>query len=271
MVSLVPSLTEAVAVSVPGVLVGATDWCTHPAGLDVVRVGGTKNPDVARVVGLAPDLVVANAEENRAPDLEALRAGGLDVWVTDPETVPTAIAQLRELLGALGAFEVDWLDAAERAWSRPWTGGRQRAVVPIWRRPWMALGRDTFAGDLLGRLGVDNVLAGHPDRYPRVDLGDLHRTTWWCCQTSRTRSRPTTGPRRSRRRRARWCRDATSPGTALRWRRRARYWLPSSASVCATIRRVGAGRRCRLDGCRDAMGVRPTLMSRDPCRGRRTS
>ncbi|NEC92975.1 helical backbone metal receptor, partial [Streptomyces sp. SID12501] len=42
-VSLVPSLTEAVAVSAPGLLVGVTDWCTHPADLgDAVRIVGTK-------------------------------------------------------------------------------------------------------------------------------------------------------------------------------------------------------------------------------------
>jgi ABC-type Fe3+-hydroxamate transport system substrate-binding protein len=172
-VSLVPSLTEAVAETLPGVLVGATDWCTHPAGLDVVRVGGTKNPDVVGVVSLRPDLVVANAEENRAADLDALRAQGLDVWLTDPETVPAAITQLRAMLAALGAFDVGWLDDAERVWARPWTGRGLRAVVPIWRRPWMALGRDTFAGDVLARLGVDNVLVGSADRYPRVDLDHL--------------------------------------------------------------------------------------------------
>ncbi|MFD0069547.1 helical backbone metal receptor, partial [Streptomyces sp. NPDC127574] len=76
-ISLVPSLTEAVAVSLPGVLVAATDWCTHPAGLDVERIGGTKNPDVDAVVRLAPDLVVANEEENREPDLAALRRAGI--------------------------------------------------------------------------------------------------------------------------------------------------------------------------------------------------
>src|SRR5690349_23794731 len=75
-VSLVPSLTESVAVSAPGLLVGATDWCTHPADLEVVRVGGTKSPRVDDVVALAPDLVLANEEENRAGDVEALRAAG---------------------------------------------------------------------------------------------------------------------------------------------------------------------------------------------------
>ena len=42
-------------------------------------------------------------------------------------------------------------------------------MVPIWRRPWMALGRDTFAGDVLARLGVDHVLADDTERYPRFD------------------------------------------------------------------------------------------------------
>jgi len=172
-VSLVPSLTESVAVSAPGLLVGATDWCTHPTGLDLARVGGTKNPDVAAVVALAPDLVLANEEENRAVDLDALRAAGLAVWVTAPETVPAAIVSLGRALAACGLHRPEWLQAAEQAWAVPYAGPRRAAVVPIWRRPWMALGRDTFAGDLLARLGVDNVLAASPERYPRVDLAAL--------------------------------------------------------------------------------------------------
>jgi len=172
-VSLVPSLTEAVAETLPGVLVGATGWCTHPPGLEVRRLGGTKNPDVAGVVAARPDLVVVNTEENREPDIDALRTAGLRVHVTDPETVPQALEQLRELLAVLGATRVGWLEEADRAWARPWTGARRTALVPIWRRPWMALGRDTFAGDVLARLGVDNVLAGSPDRYPRVDPAEI--------------------------------------------------------------------------------------------------
>ena len=81
-VSLVPSLTEAIAVTAPGVLVGATNWCTHPAGLEVARVRGTKNPDRAAIAALRPDLVVANQEENRRVDVERLRSAGIPVWVT---------------------------------------------------------------------------------------------------------------------------------------------------------------------------------------------
>ncbi|WP_405579373.1 helical backbone metal receptor [Streptomyces sp. NBC_01190] len=175
MVSLVPSLTEAVAVTAPGLLVGATDWCSRPVGLDVVRIGGTKNPDVPAVAALAPDLVIANEEENRPGDLAALRAAGLRVMVTEVRSLPQAFAELaRVLVAGCGVDRPGWLDAAETAWREvPVLRPRRRAVVPIWRRPWMTLGRDTFAGDLLARLGVDHVHAADPERYPRVDLAEL--------------------------------------------------------------------------------------------------
>ena len=72
-VSLVPSLTESVAVTRLDALVGATDWCTHPADLDVPRVRGTKNPNLAAIEDLQPDVVLANQEENRRVDVERLR------------------------------------------------------------------------------------------------------------------------------------------------------------------------------------------------------
>ncbi|MGN6330942.1 MAG: helical backbone metal receptor [Motilibacteraceae bacterium] len=170
-VSLVPSLTEAVAVTEHGLLVGCTDWCTHPADLDVPRIGGTKNPRVADVLDLRPDVVLANEEENRAADLDALRAAGAAVWVTQVRTVPEGIAALHRMLTvACRLARPSWLDEAETVWRAPYEGARRRALVPIWRRPWMAVGRDTFTGDVLARLGVDNVLADHAERYPKVDV-----------------------------------------------------------------------------------------------------
>ncbi|MEW2139380.1 helical backbone metal receptor [Streptomyces sp. NPDC005409] len=174
-VSLVPSLTEAVAESAPGLLVGVTDWCTHPADLgDAVRIGGTKNPDVGAIAELRPDLVIANEEENRAPDLAALRAAGVEVLVTEIRDLPQAVAELeRVLVGALGLARPGWLADAEAAWARVAPARALTAFVPVWRRPWMVLGRDTFAGDLLARLGVRNAYAVHPERYPRVPAQEL--------------------------------------------------------------------------------------------------
>lgn len=173
-VSLVPSLTESVAVTAPGLLVGATDWCTHPVDLDVARIGGTKNPRVPDVAELRPDVVLANAEENRAADLDEMRECGLTVWVTAPKTVAASLDSLDRMLRiACRLARPTWLDAATAEWTEPFAGERRTAVVPIWRRPWMFLGRDTFAGDLLRLLGVDNALAGHAERYPRVGLDQV--------------------------------------------------------------------------------------------------
>jgi ABC-type Fe3+-hydroxamate transport system substrate-binding protein len=171
-VSLVPSLTEAVAVTAPGLLVGATDYCTHPAGLEVTRVGGSKYPSVDAVIALAPDLVLANVEENRESDVEALRAAGIPVWIGYPRTLDDALDSLGRMFGTLDVPEPDWLAAAARAWAGPAPGPARAAVIPVWRRPWVLLGGDTFAGDLLARLGVGNLFEAD-GRYPRPALAGI--------------------------------------------------------------------------------------------------
>jgi ABC-type Fe3+-hydroxamate transport system substrate-binding protein len=173
-VSLVPSLTDAIETTAAGLIVGATDYCTHPSALDVTRVGGSKYPRVDAVLELEPDLVVANAEENRREDVERIRADGVPVWVTvAAATVPVGLGSVRRLLTqALELPEPDWLVEAEAAWREP-APTRVTAIVPVWRKPWVVLGRDTFAGDVLFRLGVANAYADHSERYPRPTLTEL--------------------------------------------------------------------------------------------------
>ena len=173
-VSLVPSLTESVAATRPQALIGATDWCTHPADLAVARVRGTKNPDLRAIEALRPELVLANKEENRRTDIEKLRTAGIEVWVTVVETVDQALATLRRMFAdALGWPVPDWLDEAEAAWSGPAPRTTTPAAIPIWRDPWMVVGRDTFTGDLAERIGLANLYRDDADRYPHVDPGDI--------------------------------------------------------------------------------------------------
>src|SRR5712692_9144819 len=73
-VSLVPSWTETLfALGLDREIVGVTRFCVEPAAAvaSVPKIGGTKNPNIKAIVELAPNLVIANAEENRrdgAPD-----------------------------------------------------------------------------------------------------------------------------------------------------------------------------------------------------------
>ena len=180
-VSLVPSLTETLASANRPALVGATDWCTHPADLDQTierRVRGTKNPDLAAIAALEPDVVVANKEENRELDVRRLRESGMRVWVTDIETVPGAVDSMTRLLDALGWQQPAWLAQARERWCGPLPPVTRRVAVAVWRDPWMVVGRSTFTGDLVRRLGWHNVYddpALNPagDRYPRVELAGL--------------------------------------------------------------------------------------------------
>ena len=181
-VSLVPSLTEALFVLGLGErVVGVTDWCVHPADAVALlpKLGGTKNPDLSAILALRPDLVIANQEENRRQDVERLRAAGIAVWVTYPRTVRVGVVLLREI-ALLGAREeaihdvVEPVEAALDAALAAQVGPRQRVFCPIWRDPWMSVGPDTYAHDLLTLCGGDNVFGGRSDRrYPRVRLAEV--------------------------------------------------------------------------------------------------
>ena len=181
-VSLVPSLTEALfALGLGPRVVGVTDWCVHPAAsvAPVPKVGGTKNPSLSRVLELRPDLVLANREENRQRDVEKLRQAGVEVWVTYPRSVADAVALLPELagLGAPAEVAAPQVEAARRALEVARAHRPERGVptfCPIWKRPWMAVGADTYAHDLIELCGGRNVFADRPERrYPIVEEAEI--------------------------------------------------------------------------------------------------
>jgi len=187
-VSLVPSETDSVA-ALAGVdrLVGRTVYCEEPRGAieGVPTVGGTKNVDVAAVAELAPDLVLANKEENGRPAVEKLLDAGLPVHVSFPRTVDQAVAHVRDLARLLGVdpaahpavrrLEAAYLDAqAARAAAAAGslTDAPPRVFVPIWKDPWMTFDGRAYASDLLELAGFRNAFSDRPRRYPlAADLG----------------------------------------------------------------------------------------------------
>jgi ABC-type Fe3+-hydroxamate transport system substrate-binding protein len=175
-VSLVPSLSEALAETVPERLVAVTDWCTHTADSHPSRVRGTKNPDRTAIAALKPDLVIANQEENRQLDVQRLRDAGVPVWVTVIESLDDALHSMRRLFTeVLATGEPGWLREAASQWSRPAPSPDLRVILPVWRDPWMVVGARTFTGDLLARLGLVNVFGDAEGRYPHADLADLNK------------------------------------------------------------------------------------------------
>jgi len=168
-VSLVPSETESVA-ALAGLdrLVARTEYCEEPAGAieSVPTVGGTKKADVDAIVQLAPDLVLANQEENGRRDVERLIDAGLTVHVSFPCTVAESLAYVIRLAALLGV-PAPAIEAPPR---RP---GAARVFAPVWKDPWMTFDGRTYASDLLAHVGADNVFADRPRRYPlAADVAD---------------------------------------------------------------------------------------------------
>ena len=175
-VSLVPSQTELLAdLGLDVEVVGLTRFCVHPDGWKARKqiVGGTKNVDPAKVAALAPDLVIANKEENVREQVETI-AAHCPVWVTDVETVADALAMTRDL-GALTDRQpaADALaDAIGAGFDALPDWPPVRALYLIWRDPWMSVGRDTIIADVLDRAGFVNV-AGDRTRYPALSDGEV--------------------------------------------------------------------------------------------------
>ncbi len=181
-VSLVPSDTLSVAaLGCAGALVGRTDYCVLPEDIvaKLPSVGGTKNPRLDAVSDLAPDLVLANQEENTKRDLETLAQRGVRVYVAFPRRVADGLAHLAKLARILRVAG----DVAVRALCKEgYEALRQaeadvrpsvRAFCPIWMDPLMTIHGETFISDMLRVAGAANVFADRERRYPlAADLGE---------------------------------------------------------------------------------------------------
>lgn len=180
-VSLIPSTTELLCdLGLADAVVGVSAYCREPRAVmrTKARVGGEKDPDLARIRALAPDLVIANVEENLREHVETLRAWEVPVWVTYPRTVGDTLTMVRELglltgaeaAAARVAGEIEEAVAALRAWAAP--RPPVRVFYAIWRGPWMTAGGDTYISDVLAAGGGANVFADRP-RYPAVTLEEV--------------------------------------------------------------------------------------------------
>ena len=166
-VSLVPSITETL-LEWRVAPVGVTRFCEAPG---VQTVGGTKNPDIEAILALHPDLVLMDREENRSEDADALAAAGLQVHATHVRSVADVVPALAGIATLLG---ID-VDPSAFDPGPPPGGPFFRAWIPIWRRPWMTINRDTYGSSVLDVAGVENVFSEDADRYPHVSIDEAKR------------------------------------------------------------------------------------------------
>jgi ABC-type Fe3+-hydroxamate transport system substrate-binding protein len=177
-VSLVPSETDTLfSLGLGDTVVGRTRYCVEPAGrVDSVPIcGGTKDVDVDAVAELAPDLILANQEENSRPNLEDLARRGHPVFVSFPRRVADGISHMARVAKLCGvAREPAVVDLLRRAYAllRDPPAPTLDVFVPIWMDPLMTMNADTFGSDALALAGARNVFSERVRLYPlAADLG----------------------------------------------------------------------------------------------------
>jgi len=179
-VCLVPSITETLfALGAADQIVGVTDYCIHPR--DGVRskekVGGTKNILVEEVLSLRPDLVIANAEENRKHQVERLEEAGIAVFVTFPKTVDGCLKMIRDVATLAGteiaaAPHLEAIAAARAEVAKRASGRPPRVLCVIWKDPYMTISHDTYIDAVITEAHGVNIFADHPDRYPKFSIDE---------------------------------------------------------------------------------------------------
>lgn len=177
-ISLVPSLTELlIDLKLEDQLIGRTRFCIHPkeSVKHIEIVGGTKNPNIEKIIGLEPDLIIANKEENRKQDIAALKKNAT-ILLTEINTIEDALLEINRIGRKTGTAT----KAAELVskinqilQQKPVTSPLQTAYF-IWKDPWMTIGSDTYIHDVMTKYGLINLFEDQL-RYPTTTLKELSK------------------------------------------------------------------------------------------------
>ncbi len=172
-VSLLPSLTETVCeLGQCHRLVGVDRYSNHPASVRALpKTGGGVDPNIEAIVALKPDLVLA-ATSSRG--VERLEGFGIKVLALEPRNTAAA----RRVMGVLG--EVLEVPDAPRIWARIEAGVSAAAQsLPQRARPLRvyyevsnggyAAGPQSFIGELMARLGLQNIITPELGPFPRIN------------------------------------------------------------------------------------------------------
>lgn len=177
-VALAPHIAESLfAVGAGDRLVGTVDYSDFPPeAKKVSRIGGYSRLDLEAIAGLKPDLVLAWQSGNNMPQIEKLRALGLNVHVSQPNRMADVAGQL-ERLGLLTGSERSANAAAERFRKRlealrVANAGKPKVRVfyQIWKSPLTTIGGPQIISDAIRLCGGENIFGQFTQMAPTVSL-----------------------------------------------------------------------------------------------------
>jgi len=177
-ISLVPSQTELLYfLELELETIGITKFCVHPSSWhrEKIKIGGTKNLDIEKIIHLEPDLIIANKEENVKDQVEKL-ALDFNVWVTDVNNLSDSLVMINDV-GILTKKETKanaLIQSIKNEFdqNQHYVNDLKNVVYLIWKYPYMTVGGDTFINNMLLQSGFKNMFDDEL-RYPEVNLDAL--------------------------------------------------------------------------------------------------
>jgi ABC-type Fe3+-hydroxamate transport system substrate-binding protein len=178
-ISLVPSITELLCdFGLTNEMVGRTKFCIYPKAKikQITKVGGTKNINIDKIHQIKPELIIANKEENTKEQIELL-SEHYPVWISDVKKFDdglSLIVDLGEVLGKEREAKLMIEDIIQsRSEYRKEAFENIKAIYLIWRKPYMAAGRDTFIHSMLEESGFTNCIT--TNRYPEINAENISK------------------------------------------------------------------------------------------------
>lgn len=168
---MVPSISELLHYfQLEDETIAITKFCVHPPKWfkNKIRIGGTKNIDIQKIISLQPDLILCNKEENIQAQIETL-ATPLPVYMCDVKTYDDALQMIKEI-GILTSREIE---SAKLIKNIDDAFNQNKILFPkkiktaylIWKEPYMTIGGDTFISDMMEKAGLENIYTNET-RYP---------------------------------------------------------------------------------------------------------
>lgn len=176
-VSLAPSVTETLfALGAGARVVAVSDFCDYPReATRLPRVGSFNAPNVEAVLAQRPDVVIGLPSPGNHENVLTMRRLGVRVEIVDPErladlpaatrkiAVIAGVPEAGERLVATMAREMDAVRAKVAGAPKP------RALMLVGQDPLIAVGPESFLGEMLVEAGAVNV-APAGEAWPRLNV-----------------------------------------------------------------------------------------------------
>jgi ABC-type Fe3+-hydroxamate transport system substrate-binding protein len=175
-ISLVPSQSELLwDLGLRSELVGITKFCIHPTEMfkTVERIGGTKTLNIKKIRLLKPDLIIGNKEENEQSQITELQKE-FPVWMSDIYNLEDSLSMIQNVGEIVNRVEeANAIKTTIETSFLNLNKTNQSVLYLIWNNPYMAAGKATFIGDMLFKMGLNNVLADSNARYPELSMNEI--------------------------------------------------------------------------------------------------